>query len=94
LNSETLLHVDITVKGEVQGVGFRHSARTMANYLHLHGYVRNCANGDVFIEAEGDQQQITDFTIWCKNGPPYADVFEVIVKKGTVKNFSSFEIKH
>jgi len=47
-------HVNITVKGRVQGVGFRYSAMEAAEELGIKGFVRNMPDGSVYIEAEGE----------------------------------------
>ncbi|MDD5260096.1 MAG: acylphosphatase [bacterium] len=48
--------VHIIVKGTVQGVGFRYYTRQLASTLGLSGFVKNLANGDVEIEAEGSKE--------------------------------------
>ena len=47
-------HLDITVKGKVQGVFYRASTKAVADQLGVKGYIRNEPNGDVSIAAEGD----------------------------------------
>ena len=44
--------------GEVQGVGFRWTARRVANELGLVGWVRNEPDGSVLMEIQGRQAQI------------------------------------
>ncbi len=50
----------IRVTGVVQGVGFRQFARTLAAAAGLTGYVGNDPGG-VFIEAQGDPQDLSKF---------------------------------
>ena len=45
--------------GDVQGVGFRWSARTIADRYGVSGWVRNCYDGTVEMEAEGTLHDIT-----------------------------------
>ena len=40
--------------GRVQGVGFRYTAQFEARSLSLSGWVKNCADGSVELEAQGD----------------------------------------
>jgi acylphosphatase len=47
-------HLDITVKGQVQGVSFRAATKAVADQLGIRGTVKNEPNGDVVIEAEGE----------------------------------------
>lgn len=48
----------IVFSGYVQGVGFRYHAKYKAEALGLTGYVRNCSDGSVEMEAEGDEQSV------------------------------------
>jgi acylphosphatase len=47
--------------GRVQGVGFRYSARQLAEEFVVAGYVRNLRNGDVELVAEGAQDEVDRF---------------------------------
>jgi acylphosphatase len=86
-------HFSIVVRGRVQGVFFRASAREIALQLSLNGMVRNEPDGSVYIEAEGDEEALNRFVSWCRKGPPRAIIAEVIVKEDQVKNFRSFDIE-
>lgn len=46
--------------GRVQGVGFRYSARYIANALMLTGWVRNNWDGTVEMEVQGDMDRVDD----------------------------------
>lgn len=50
-----MIHIEI--KGSVQGVGFRSTARTLATKLGLVGLIRNLPNGNVEIILEGGNYQ-------------------------------------
>jgi acylphosphatase len=82
----------ITVKGKVQGVYYRQSAAEIAIRLKINGFVRNEGNGDVYMEAEGDEEQLKKLVEWCRSGPPRAAVKDVIVQEDELKNFSGFII--
>jgi acylphosphatase len=86
------IHKNITVSGIVQGVGFRFSCRAMANSMGIKGFVKNLYSGDVYIEAEGTEQQMHHFTAWCYQGPSHARVTNVLIEPGEVKGFSFFDI--
>ncbi|MEJ2636102.1 MAG: acylphosphatase [Calditrichia bacterium] len=43
------------VSGNVQGVGFRYFTYKRAKSYNLTGYVKNLANGNVEVFAEGDR---------------------------------------
>lgn len=70
-------HVKITIRGDVQGVGFRHAAKAKAEELHLNGYAANTPDGFVYIEADGEEEDIYEFLEWCHTGPEGARVFKV-----------------
>ncbi len=89
-----MICVQITVTGRVQGVFYRASTKNMALELNLNGWVRNEADGSVLIEAEGPKEQINQLINWCKIGPQYATVDQVIQKEVEKMNHQSFEIKH
>lgn len=86
-------HYNITVKGRVQGVSYRFAAHTKALKLSLTGLVKNLPNGDVYIEAEGKEEDINKLIEWCSMGPPLAKVTEVIAEEKEVKNYRNFELK-
>jgi acylphosphatase len=87
-------HKNITVIGRVQGVGFRFACRTMAQSLGITGYVRNLFDGNVFIEAEGTEVQLKHFVEWCNKGPGYANVTDVIITPGEIREYEYFDIAH
>lgn len=92
MSSENIIHIDIIISGSVQGVGFRYSARNIAISLGIKGSVKNLNNGDVFIEAEGNINQLSKYIEWCKSGPTYSKVENVDTIKRTVKNYVQFNI--
>lgn len=86
-------HFNITVKGKVQGVFFRASAKQMADLLGVKGFVQNEPNEDVYIEAEAEEEMLIKFTQWCHHGPNRAEVEKVSITEETVINFKVFEIR-
>ncbi|SEN45217.1 acylphosphatase [Amphibacillus marinus] len=59
----------LVVTGRVQGVGFRYTTQDTANRLGIKGWVKNLANGDVQIEAEGEVKMVYQFIDLIKAGP-------------------------
>ncbi len=86
-------HYDIRVYGKVQGVWFRASTRQQARELGLSGFVQNMPDGSVYIEAEGDKEQLDALVAWCRQGPPLARVARVEVQQGPLKGYSDFVIR-
>ncbi len=67
----------VTVRGVVQGVGFRPFVHRAAGGLGLGGWVRN-AGSTVVIEVEGDEDRIDDFRRALEvDTPPLALVHEI-----------------
>lgn len=87
-------HVNITVRGKVQGVFFRKSTQEKAYELQISGYVQNERDGSVYIEAEGEKERIDEFIEWCKKGPKNAEVTEIKTRKGNFQNYEDFEIAY
>ena len=86
-------HYNITVKGRVQRVSYRVWAQSKAMSLGLTGYVKNLHNGDVYIEAEGEDDKVNQFIDWCYVGSPLSKVTEVISEEQALKNLETFELK-
>jgi acylphosphatase len=89
-----MIHVNITVTGKVQKIGYRFMAMQTAVKLGVHGFVRNVDDDRVYIEAEGEGNRVDEFIKWCKTGPPWARVDQISVEKGDLKNFTTFDIQH
>lgn len=89
-----LKHLNITIKGRVQGVWFRKYTCDKARKLGISGFVRNQPNGDVYVEAEAEQETLDKLIAWCHSGSPLASVKEVVWQEDELKNFIGFEIEH
>ena len=85
-------HLDITVKGKVQGVFFRKATKAVADQLGVRGFVKNEPNGDVFLAAEADDTTLEMFMDWCHEGPEDAGVTSVESHEGELKNYRNFEV--
>lgn len=73
--------LNIRVYGRVQGVGFRYNTRNAAEKYGISGFVKNEPEGGVFIEAEGEEEAIDRFLLWCHKGPAWARVDRVEVQE-------------
>ncbi len=86
--------LEIIISGKVQGVGFRYSALAKAEELDIHGFAKNLPNGDVLIEAESvNENSLSLFLQWCKEGPALARVKNVQTNKTTPKHDKKFTIR-
>ncbi len=58
-----------TVRGRVQGVGFRYFVLRRAQSLDLCGWVANRPDGSVEVLAEGEQSQLDELLELLRHGP-------------------------
>ncbi|MGB3620808.1 acylphosphatase [Ketobacter sp. MCCC 1A13808] len=72
-----LKRVHAIVHGRVQGVYYRASTKDKALSLHLTGWVRNMADGNVEFEAQGSAGNVDALVAWALLGPPDAIVNKV-----------------
>lgn len=82
----------LTIKGRVQGVGFRWFAKETAASLGLSGWVRNREDGSVEAEAEGAADALDEFERRLRTGNPAARVDEIETKPLPAKNEATFRI--
>lgn len=66
--------ISLRIRGRVQGVWYRASAREEARKLGLLGFVQNCPDGSVELIAEGTRPKLERLIAWCHQGPPAAQV--------------------
>jgi acylphosphatase len=69
--------VDVVVRGQVQGVGFRFHCLQEADRLGVAGWVRNEPDGTVAGHFEGTSDAVRALVDWCRSGPAYAAVTSV-----------------
>lgn len=84
--------VHLLIKGKVQGVFYRASAKDVAEQLCINGWIRNTKEGDVEVMASGDEDRIKEFIEWCKKGPRKADVIKVMITEKEAEIFDGFKI--
>ena len=86
--------VHITVRGRVQGVGFRFFVREQAARFGVKGWVRNRADGAVEVLAEGSRETLLEFLEKVREGPRFGGVsdFNVEWEEPSLK-YSSFSIE-
>lgn len=85
-------HINIRIRGKVQGVSFRAVTKVVADQMGVRGMIRNEKDGSVYIEAEGDDTLLEVFMDWCNEGTDRAKVESVEVTPGELKNYQNFEI--
>ncbi|HJS53908.1 MAG TPA: acylphosphatase [Chitinophagaceae bacterium] len=84
--------VRLTIKGKVQGVFYRATAKDIADLLGIKGWIRNLPDNNVEIAATAPEETLQKFINWCKQGPPKAMVDEIIVEESDREEFNGFRI--
>ena len=83
----------ITVRGLVQGVGFRYFVYIRATRIGITGYARNNLDGSVEIDVEGERSLIEGFINEVKVGPRSAQVTDVRIEwKEPQHHYKEFSI--
>lgn len=77
--------------GRVQGVGFRYRAYYAARNFGVTGWVRNCSDGTVEMEAEGMESDIDNVILSIEKGT-FVLIENMKVKSIPLKGECSFEI--
>ena len=76
-SNERNQRLSVTVRGAVQGVGFRPFVHKIATSLGLNGWVRNSAQG-VFIEVEGKREKLDIFLKRLNEEKPPLSYFQSV----------------
>ena len=82
-----------TVSGKVQGVWFRDSTRQEAIKLKVTGWVKNIPDGTVYLEAEGEENNLKSLERWLHIGSPHSRVDRVNLQWiMPTKTYSTFTV--
>ncbi len=85
--------VRVTVRGRVQGVGFRQATVRRAHGLGVLGWVRNQEDGTVLVHAEGAEETVGALVEWLGEGPRGTVVERVEVEPAKVEGHEQFAIR-
>ena len=86
--------LEASVRGRVQGVGYRFFVIREASRLALSGWVANERDGSVHLVAEGDQHALDRLETALHDGPHGAIVEEVrAVRMPPTGSFSGFSVR-
>ncbi len=83
----------LKISGRVQNVGFRFHTRKKAQELGISGFVKNELDGTVYAEAEGEEEPLDKFILWCRQGPSWARVDHVNIQTSPVQGYDGFVVK-
>ena len=78
------------ISGKVQGVWYRASTQEKARELGLTGYARNLGDGRVEVVACGGDEPLEALESWLWEGPPLAEVIEVLGEKTEPRRIADF----
>lgn len=85
-------HLNVTIRGKVQGVYFRMTTKSVADVLGVKGFILNQRDGSVYMEAEADAFGLDSLLDFCKEGPEDAEVESIDVEEGEMKGFKDFAV--
>ena len=85
--------IHLFVQGRVQGVFYRAKTQKKAKALGLTGWVKNCDDGSVEIQAEGNKAKLEELIEWCHRGPALASVSNVDLSWVEAEGLSDFDIR-
>lgn len=83
----------IEVRGKVQGVYYRVSAKEKADGLGVYGWVKNEPDGSVLLHVEGEESKIKAMFNWCRQGPRFSRPGPLMMFETHVEGYEDFEIR-
>jgi len=91
---QRLERLEATVRGRVQGVGFRYYVLRIAGRQGLTGWVANEADGSVRTVVEGPPDELDEIEELLRRGPAGAIVEAVhVVRMPATGRFHRFEVR-
>ena len=82
----------LEVYGRVQGVGFRYTAKYLAQSLELTGWVKNEWDGTVLMEVQGREALINKLLVGLNNGH-FISIEWMDTKEIPLETESSFTVR-
>jgi acylphosphatase len=87
----TTLH--LSIRGHVQGVGFRYSLQREARRHEVAGWVRNRRDGSVEAVLHGETDAVQAVVKWARRGPASARVAAVEIDEEAPGDHETFETR-
>lgn len=92
--SEVMVTWEMTVRGRVQGVGFRWFVKRLADALGVSGYVRNLPDSTVIIIGQASQPILHSFVDQIKLGSRRSTVLSIdVLPLEHASEYYGFEIR-
>ena len=92
MSGDDALRRVVRVHGRVQGVGFRYTAKYLAQSLELTGWVRNEYDGTVTMEVQGREARINKLLVGL-NQNRFITIDWVDTKEIPLEEESSFRVR-
>ena len=86
--------VSIRITGRVQHVGFRFFATQEADKRGVSGFVRNEADGSVYIEAQANEEFLDDYIVALHRGPAWSRVHKVDIASLPLGDYQNFSVRY
>lgn len=67
--------------GRVQAVGFRYTAKQVADHFGLTGWVKNEYDGSVIAEIQGNEALVTDFGTYIERSSRWIEIMSTVKKE-------------
>lgn len=83
----------VTIRGRVQGVGYRYFVVDRARELELAGWAKNLPDGSVEVEAQGPREDLERLADELGQGPSVAHVTGLDVVFAERPAYHGFEIR-
>jgi acylphosphatase len=83
----------VIYSGRVQGVGFRYAAQGIARGFAVRGYVRNLADGDVELVAQGEPGEVDRFLAEVARHMA-GNIHSATATEESPGGFHGFQIRH
>jgi acylphosphatase len=83
----------LVVRGKVQGVFYRDSARHAARNEGVSGWAANRSDGSVEVVLEGPAAAVESVAGYCRLGPSSANVHSVDEHEETPEGLTGFQIR-
>lgn len=92
MSAEPTARLTVTVRGRVQGVGFRYWVRSVAGDLGLRGSAVNEHNGDVVVVVEGTRRACDDLLAALRSDRPPGWVGAVVERWESPTGVTGFRV--
>jgi acylphosphatase len=83
MSDEARIIRHVSIRGKVQGVGFRAFVEHHAHQRNLEGWVRNRKDGSVEAVVAGPEKTVEAMIAACRIGPPSGHVDTLEQREGT-----------